>query len=113
MAKTATKTTVPKHLKGSRDLFTHVTENYSLDLHHTKLLVGACESLDRATEAREILLRDGLTILDRYGVTKCHPMVRVEQGSKSQFASLVRALGLDLAESTNVPLNALTGRRGR
>ena len=93
-----TKTKPPKHLSlSSRKWFESVIANYELDAHHIRLLQAAAESWDDAQNARAIVKKDGMTVVDRYDQVKPHPMIDVARQSRVVFARLVRELGLDVA----------------
>lgn len=68
---------------------------YELEQHHERLLTAACGAWDRMTEAREAVAADGLTVEDRYGQLKPHPLLAVEKDSRIAFARLVREIDLD------------------
>lgn len=95
----------PKHLSGESSVFfTSVVESYELESHHLKLLVAACECLDRASEAREALRRDGMVHKDRHGNLRPHPCCQVERDNKALFSRLIRELALDVeAPAENRP----------
>jgi P27 family predicted phage terminase small subunit len=113
-----TKTRLPKppaHLsRSSKEWFRQVTERFVLDEHHVKLLVGCCECLDRASEARQAVAKDGAYVRNRFNELKKHPGIGVEQGALSTFSRLLRELGLDLsAEPARPPgiMSAATRRK--
>jgi phage terminase small subunit len=59
------------------------------------MLQAALEALDRATEARRVVQRDGMTTTSPgSGVVHVHPLVKVEAEARRQFGSLWAALGL-------------------
>src|SRR3954468_15045165 len=106
----------PRHLSDeSRAWFAVVTKDFDLESHHFKLLQAACESWDRAQQAREILLRDGITFVDRHGHIRPNPAANIERDSKALFARLLRELGLDVveAEGPRPPSIQGTGQRMR
>jgi P27 family predicted phage terminase small subunit len=71
-----------------------VMGEHDLDPHRLHLLRLAAEAYDRAQGAREVLAREGITCIGKYG-PKQHPAVAVERDAKTQFARLVRDLKLD------------------
>jgi len=86
----------PHHLSAAtRRWFESVLNDYQLEAHHVRLLTLACESWDRTCQAREILDREGLTYLDRFGCPRSRPEIAVERDSRIAFARLVRELDLD------------------
>jgi P27 family predicted phage terminase small subunit len=91
------KDIVPKHLsRETRKWFRKVTETYVLEEHHLKLLTLAAEAWERSRQAESILQAEGLTILDRHGIQRSHPLVKVKQESEVVFARLIRELALDV-----------------
>ncbi|MBZ9815050.1 hypothetical protein [Mesorhizobium sp. CA7] len=86
----------PSHLsKPAKKWWKAVVEDYDLDAHHIHLLRLAAEALDRGTQAREIIDRDGMTFTDRFGCPRARPEVAVERDSRIAFARLVRELAID------------------
>ena len=95
----------PKHLRpATREWWTAVVKDYMLEAHHLRLLQAACECWDRLQQAREILLKDGLTTATETGL-KAHPCVAIERDSRLSFARLVRELDLDI----EAPVSARVG----
>jgi phage terminase small subunit len=86
----------PQHLaKSTRDWWSSVVRDYSLEEHHTRLLTLAAEAWDRAQEARTTLVTDGTYYVDRFGAPRVHPAVAVERDARLAFARLIRELDLD------------------
>jgi P27 family predicted phage terminase small subunit len=89
-------TPAPRHLSAkSRRWWHEVTTDYELEPHHLKLLVAACECLDRWEQARKALRKHGLTYVDRFQQPKTRPEVAIERDSRIQFARLLRELDLE------------------
>lgn len=87
----------PAHLRPeSSEWFREVVSEYDLERHHLILLVSACEALDRAAGAREAIAKHGAVFTDRYGQPRARPEVQIERDSRTQFARLLRELGLDV-----------------
>lgn len=87
----------PGHLSAKcKKLWSEVLCEVILEPHNLELLRLALESLDRCDEARLILKRDGLCVIDRYGTQKAHPMLSVEKDAKATFSKLVSQLNLDV-----------------
>ena len=84
------------HLKPeSRKFFKAISKNYTdFEDHHLKILLKACECLDRITEAQEAVKTDGAFYLDK-GKPKAHPGLKEEKDNKILFARLMRELNLD------------------
>jgi phage terminase small subunit len=90
----------PKSLgKQGRAFWVATTESYSLeDSHHLRLLENAGVALDRAASAREQLVRDGVTVKNRFGEIVAHPAANIERQSMNAFRQNIRELGLDLSD---------------
>jgi P27 family predicted phage terminase small subunit len=88
---------MPPHLSPEmKKFFKKIMTDFDLDTHHVTLLTKACECLDRAEEARQMVTADGLTTTDRYGSIKPHPCCKLELDYKASARMLLRELGLDL-----------------
>jgi phage terminase small subunit len=88
----------PKHLSAdSAAFFRRAVNLFEFDEHHVRLLTLACESWDRAVQARQGIEQRGLTFVDRHGSPKPIPEIAIEKDSRIAFARLVRELGLDMA----------------
>ncbi len=88
-------TRAPKHLRNETKAFwLSVLRDYQLEAHHVKLLTSACESWDRATEARETISTEGAFFRNRHGEIKPHPGLAVERDNRGLFARLIRELSL-------------------
>ncbi len=86
----------PQHLQPqTRKWFCHVVAEWPLEQHHIRLLTVAAESWDRCCQAREVIDREGLTCLDRFGVPRARPEVGIERDSRLAFLRCVRELDLD------------------
>jgi P27 family predicted phage terminase small subunit len=102
----------PAHLRAATSKWwTDVLAEYSLESHHIRLLTKACESWDRSEQAREGILRHGLTFEDRFGSPHARPEIAIERDSRIAFARLVRELGLDVAPPSDSRPNALPANR--
>jgi phage terminase small subunit len=59
------------------------------------LVTSGLRSLDRAEYAREVLKVEGLTLTtESTGVTRAHPLIRVEAEARREFRLTWRTLGL-------------------
>ena len=63
--------------------------------HELRILLVACETLDRRTEAREALKKFGLTFTDSKGIVRQRPEVCIERDCSAAFLRTVRTLHLD------------------
>ena len=110
--KSPEKPSAPTYLQpATRDWWTSVVTRWELEPHHIRLLTLAAEAWDRGQQAREHVLRDGLTTATKDGGLRAHPALRVESDCRLAFARLVRELDLDLeappAASRPAPLRSL------
>jgi phage terminase small subunit len=89
-----TPASTPEHLSASTAEFWRVVvETYRIDeAPALRLLELCCEALDMGTRARLVLAEEGLTIVDRYGVTKPHPCAAIERNATITVARLLREL---------------------
>jgi hypothetical protein len=63
------------------------------------------EAFIRMREAGKILDKEGLIVVDRFGVSKEHPAVSIERKSRQQYLDCIRRLNLDV-----LPPNHVIGR---
>jgi P27 family predicted phage terminase small subunit len=101
----------PKHLtKEAKKIFKELCEEYMLDdIAGLRILRVALEAFDRAQVARAEIEKDGMTVKDKFGQIKPHPLLPIERDSRAAFLAGLKALNLDLE-----PLNSKPGRpRGR
>ncbi len=90
----------PEHLsERARAWWDDVVNGYALEPHHVHLLRLACEALDRAEQARQLLEKDGLTVATAAGSVKEHPAAAVEREAARTFMRLVRELGINVGEA--------------
>jgi P27 family predicted phage terminase small subunit len=105
----------PEHLMPTtRAWWRDVAENYVLEPHHMKLLQLAGESWDRGQQARELLLKDGITFRDDRGNVRAHPAVAIEKDARIGYARLIRELDLDVEapRSERIGPSPLRSNRG-
>ena len=69
------------------------------------LLQTALEAFDRMRTAQAAIAEDGVTIKDRWGQVKQHPLLAVERDSRAGMLAAIKSLSLDLE-----PLHARPGR---
>jgi phage terminase small subunit len=60
--------------------------------HELRILLVACETLDRREQARETLKKHGLTFTDAKGMVRQRPEICIERDSAAAFLRAVRAL---------------------
>jgi phage terminase small subunit len=109
------KTAVPKppaHLRAATARWwSEIVAEYELESFHLRLLTKASESWDRSEQAREALVKHGLTFEDRFGSPRARPEVAIERDSRIAFARLIRELGLEVAPPSDSRPNALRTNR--
>jgi P27 family predicted phage terminase small subunit len=60
------------------------------------VLATCLEAHMRAREARELVEREGMTVVGRDGQTKVHPLLAVERDARQAWLAGIKALGLEL-----------------
>jgi P27 family predicted phage terminase small subunit len=99
LKKSKSEPTPPKHLrKETQAWWLSVIADFELDESGIKLLTKCCEAFDRSEQAREILLKEGLTFLDSKGSPRSHPANAIERDSRIAFVRLLR--DLDISDTT-------------
>jgi phage terminase small subunit len=82
----------PDHLSVEmRRFWRRVVSEYELESDALLILRTACESFDRAQEARILIAKEGMVLVNRP-----HPAINIEQQSQRVFLSAMRQLGLDI-----------------
>lgn len=105
MKKPSTKP--PDHLSAeAKKVWRDLLAEYQIDdVAGLRILRTALESFDRAAEARRQIDNEGLTVLDRWGQKKAHPLLAVERDNRAAFLAGLKALNLDIE-----PLRDRAGR---
>jgi P27 family predicted phage terminase small subunit len=98
----------PRHLRpATRRWWQAVVNDWELEEHHVRLLTLAAEAYDRCQAARARIDRDGMIVPTKRGGPRAHPLIKVEEAARVQFARLLRELDLDViappAERTRPP----------
>ena len=88
----------PFHLSDeSKLIWREILKEYAIDdAAGLRILRVALESFDRSQSAREAIDRDGLTIVDKFGQIKSHPLLPIERDSRSAFLAGLKGLNLDI-----------------
>ncbi|MDA8124031.1 MAG: hypothetical protein M0009_02420 [Deltaproteobacteria bacterium] len=95
----------PKHLSSeAKKIWKEILAEYSIDdAAGLRILRVALESFDRAQAARVAIDRDGLTVIDKAGQVKSHPLLPIERDSRAAFLSGLKGLNLDILPPQNRP----------
>jgi len=81
-----------------------ILEEYTIDdAAGLRILETACEAFDRMRSAQKTIQKDGMTVTDRWGQIKAHPLCSVERDSRAQFLAALKQLNLDLEPLQNAP----------
>jgi P27 family predicted phage terminase small subunit len=72
-----------------------------------QILQTSLEAFDRMRECQKVIEKEGLTVKDRFGQIKAHPLCTVERDARSQFLLGLKRLNLDIE-----PLRDKLGRPG-
>ena len=95
---TQRRPTAPRHLSvESKRIWRRIAADFDLwddDAAMTTLNL-ALEARDRCEEARKILAREGLVVLNRFKESRAHPMIAVERDSRIACVRCLRELSLD------------------
>ena len=84
-----------------------MTEYTIQDAGGLLLLLSFADADTAEKDAQDIVNKDGMTILDRFGQAKAHPLLTVIRDSRAQKLSALKSLNLDLE-----PLRDRPGRPG-
>lgn len=89
---------VPIHLSTeAKKIWKILTEEYGIeDAGGLAILKTGLEAYDRATGARLAINKDGLTISDRFGALKPHPLLACERDARAQWLAALKAMNLDI-----------------
>jgi phage terminase small subunit len=93
MGKRPEKLPYPAHLtESSGRWWAETVETFDLRPDHRKILTIAAQSWDRYEQAREILDREGISFLDRFGQVRPRPELSTERDAKMTFLRALRDL---------------------
>ncbi|HZJ17498.1 MAG TPA: hypothetical protein VFD27_20770, partial [Chthoniobacteraceae bacterium] len=84
-------------------LWRRLHRTYRFDLPaSTLLLTNLVEGWDRSRQCREALVGQPMTITDKHGGVRVHPLVVEERQSREQVARLARVLRIHIEDSPDV-----------
>ena len=97
------KTTTPKPPAGlcveAQKFWREVLKEFAVDdVGSLRVLASACESFDRMLQAREVISREGLTCVDRFGQNKIHPAVLIERDARQAMLNALKQMKLEIGE---------------
>ena len=94
----------PKHLSAvAKQFWRSVCESFDIDSHSLDLLEVACVQLQRAEQARVIIAKEGMIIVDRFDQPKPHPGIEMERQASMAFVRIGRELGLSVEAPDSRP----------
>jgi P27 family predicted phage terminase small subunit len=89
----------PKHLNArAKRLWKAIQETYSLGPDHEELLLRTTEAVTRLDAIWETLGKEGLSLKDRFGQPRAHPLLVVETQIRTQLGRLLDQLSLSEEE---------------
>ncbi len=88
----------PGHLSEEAKLiWNELTSEYGIeDAGGLRILRVSLEAFDRSQKAREAIDADGMTVIDKAGQIKSHPLLPIERDSRAAFLAGLKALNLDI-----------------
>ncbi len=89
---------IPAHLSNeAARIYQELSTEYGIDdIAGLRILRVTCEAFDRAQAARAAIDAEGMTVVDKAGQTKPHPLLPIERDSRAAFLAGLKALNLDL-----------------
>jgi phage terminase small subunit len=91
------RTSISHLSQEGKKIFRAIVGEYQIDdVAGLRVLRVACEAFDRAQAAREAIDADGMTVLDKAGQRKPHPLISCERDARNGFLAGLKALSLDL-----------------
>jgi P27 family predicted phage terminase small subunit len=92
------KDRAPSHLsREARQIWKSLVEEYGInDAGGLEILKTGLEARDRFTGARVKINADGMTIFDRHGTEKGHPLLAAERDARAQWLAALKMLNLDV-----------------
>ena len=87
----------PGHLsEDSRRTWKELIENFDIsDPEGLDILRFGLEARDRATRAREEIDKQGMTVVDKWGQVKPHPLLTAERDARASYLAALKQLGLE------------------
>lgn len=88
----------PRHLsKEAKRTWKEILCEYGIDdAAGLRILRVALEAHDRCQVARAAIDKDGMTVKDKFGQVKPHPLLATERDSRAAFLQAIKQLNLDI-----------------
>jgi P27 family predicted phage terminase small subunit len=81
----------------AKRLWTSIATEYEVaDSAGLRLLQTAVEALDLMRRAESVVHTDGMTVKDRYGAVRAHPLLATVRDARAAMLAALRALNLDI-----------------
>ena len=97
----------------ARELWREIAKEFVVDdAAGLQLLLTACEALDAMRAAEAKVAMDELTVTDRLGAPKAHPLLATIRDSRAAMLTALRRLGLEPHPSAKRRPGHPPGRRG-
>jgi P27 family predicted phage terminase small subunit len=77
-------------------LWTAITAEYELDNAALEVLGMACEAYSRSRQAADLVDKEGLITLDRFGQPHENVAVKMERDARGQCLTALKIMGLNL-----------------
>ncbi len=89
----------PRDLSAAaRAFWSDVMRDFAIDdAAGLRLLLTACQSLDRMREAQALIKKHGILVKDRFGQLVRNPATTVERDARTAMLHALKALNLDIA----------------
>ena len=99
------KNPIPKHIgKQGRQWLKTAGAEYHFSPFEWKTAVMCAECVDTISDCTARIKAEGLTVTDRFGQVKAHPLLTTVRDQKACYKNLLRQLGLDQSEPEGLRL---------
>ena len=101
----ATRIIFEKHIRPeSRKIVKKIVTEYGIqDVGGLQYLMVFAAAHTQELDAQDIVEKEGMTVLDRFGQAKAHPMVGCASSARSQKMTALKSLNLDLEPLRDAP----------
>jgi P27 family predicted phage terminase small subunit len=93
-----TPTKPPKGLSPeARAFWNAVQQDFEIEeAASLRLLLTACQSLDRMRQAQALIAKDGIVVRDRFGQLQRHPAATIERDARSAMLHAIKQMNLNI-----------------